>query len=206
MSFAFSRGRVEALTRVDFAAVNRLLDEMESEGRGLLATASVPGDAIELIAQAAMRYVGQGHEIDVTLPRESVRAGDAPAIAIAFEQVYRRHFGRGEPGAPIEIVSWRLGVRGPRPPIALAQGRGPARRDGAGASLTGYRAAWCPTARAFIETPVHDRYRFTPGCELTGPALLEERESTVVVPSGARAWCDASLNLVIELPGERSAA
>jgi hypothetical protein len=100
MSFAFSRGRVEALAKVDFVAVNRLLDGMEDEGRGLLAAASVANDTIELTVQAAMRYVGQGHEIDVTLSRATVRDSRGDEIAAAFAQAYRRHFGRVEADTP----------------------------------------------------------------------------------------------------------
>jgi|JI10StandDraft_1071094.scaffolds.fasta_scaffold95910_2 N-methylhydantoinase A len=204
MSFAFSRGRVEALAKVDFVAVNRLLDGMEDEGRGLLAAASVANDTIELTVQAAMRYVGQGHEIDVTLSRATVRDSRGDEIAAAFAQAYRRHFGRVEADTPIEIVSWRLDVRGPRPPIALARARPAAGESPRIDSLTGHRAAWCAQTGAYVDTAVHDRYRLQPGCELSGPALLEERESTVVLPRGARARCDDSLNLVIDLPAGSS--
>jgi N-methylhydantoinase A/oxoprolinase/acetone carboxylase beta subunit len=51
-----------------------------------------------------------------------------------------------------------------------------------------------------VRTTVYDRYAFGPGSRAAGPALFEERESTVVVPPGASVSCDESLNLVIYMP------
>ena len=75
-----------------------------------------------------------------------------------------------------------------------------------GNAVKGHRPAWFPGVgeggkAGFVQTTVFDRYAFGPGSEAVGPALFEERESTVVVPPGARARCDESLNLVIDLPG-----
>jgi N-methylhydantoinase A len=51
-----------------------------------------------------------------------------------------------------------------------------------------------------VETPVFDRYKLGPGATFPGPAIVEERESTAIVPPGARATIDAHHNLVIEFP------
>jgi N-methylhydantoinase A/oxoprolinase/acetone carboxylase beta subunit len=50
----------------------------------------------------------------------------------------------------------------------------------------------------YIETPVYDRYLLQPGSELEGPAIVEERESTVVVPPGRAIVIDDNLNLIGE--------
>jgi N-methylhydantoinase A len=57
-----------------------------------------------------------------------------------------------------------------------------------------------PEAGGFTATPVYDRYRLVPGARLSGPAVVEERESTAVVPPGAEALIDPHWNLVISLP------
>ncbi len=196
-SFAFVRGRVEPLAALDFAALNDLLDDLEAQGRALLVTAGTPARDVEVRVEAAMRYLGQGYEIDVALERAAIERGDTPAIAAAFEQTYRRLFGRVEDGVAPEVVSWRLGVHGPRPQIELAAARGVATRAAA-SPVKGHRMAWFAEARAFVRTVVYDRYAFGPGSTAAGPALFEERESTVVVPPGARLHCDDSLNLVID--------
>ena len=57
-----------------------------------------------------------------------------------------------------------------------------------------------PDADGFVETPVYDRYALQPGVALTGPAIFEERESTVVVGPGAEITVDDSRNLIVTLP------
>jgi N-methylhydantoinase A len=49
------------------------------------------------------------------------------------------------------------------------------------------------------EWPVYDRYALAPGTTVTGPALIEERESTCVIGAGQVATVDAHYNLVADL-------
>ena len=65
------------------------------------------------------------------------------------------------------------------------------------AARTGRRPVWIGV---FVETPVYDRARLAAGATLRGPAIVEERESTLVVPPGARLAIDARGNAVITLP------
>ena len=196
-SFAFVRGRVEALAALDFVALNALLDNLEAQGRALLETAGTQATDIELRVEAAMRYLGQGYEIDVLLDRAAIARGDTAALAAAFDATYRRLFGRTEDGVALEVVSWRLGVHGPRPRIELAAAR-VAATSVAASPIKGHRMAWFAQARGYVRTAVYDRYAFGPGSTAMGPALFEERESTVVVPPGARVHCDDSLNLILD--------
>jgi N-methylhydantoinase A len=207
-SFAFVRGRLERLESVDFDAVNAMLDALQADGESLLATAGTPARSVTVSLAAAMRYIGQGYEIDVDLDREAVRNGDRAAMVAAFEQTYRRHFGRVESAMSVEVVSWRMVVSGPRVDIDLARARaravpGSLAADAVaaavGAEPTGWREAWFEQAAGYVRTPVFDRYALMPGDLVEGPALVEERESTVVVPPDATARCDDSLNLIIDL-------
>jgi N-methylhydantoinase A len=202
-SFAFVRGRVERLAKLDFAAVNTLLDELEREGRSLLAAAGTPQAQVTREVQAAMRYGGQGHEIDVLLGRDAIACGDPAAIAQAFERAYETLFGRVERDMEVEIVSWRLVLAGPRPEINLESTRAPAVSASQAGGRGGTRPAYFPSSGGFVTTNVYDRYAFVPGSHVEGPALFEEREATIVVPSGARVACDASWNLSVDLePGQ----
>jgi len=59
--------------------------------------------------------------------------------------------------------------------------------------------AYFAEAGGFVETPVYDRYALGPGAEFTGPAIVEERESTAVAGPGARCRVDDGLALIVEL-------
>ena len=197
-AFSFVRGRVEPLDAMDAAAVTGLLGKLETEGRDLLAVAGTAAQ-VEIRILAAMRYAGQGYEVEVALERAWMQACDRDRIRAAFEAEYQRLFGRIEAAMPVEIISWRLTATGPRPVIDLRSANAGFSRPGI-ASLRGTRAVFNPASGAFTDTPVHDRYALAPGAELTGPLIIEERESTIVVPAAAKVRCNPSYNLIIDLP------
>ena len=66
-------------------------------------------------------------------------------------------------------------------------------------AVKGTRTAWFPETEGWFETPVYDRYRLGPGATFAGPAIVEERESTVIVGPGAACTIDERRNLVIDL-------
>ena len=69
----------------------------------------------------------------------------------------------------------------------------------ASAALKGQRPVYFPETRGFFECPVYDRYRLGGGHRFDGPAIVEERESTVVVVPGSQAHVDRDGNLIVDL-------
>jgi N-methylhydantoinase A/oxoprolinase/acetone carboxylase beta subunit len=66
------------------------------------------------------------------------------------------------------------------------------------------RPVYFPEPAAFVPTAVYDRYSLPSGATLAGPAIVEERESTLILPPDSRAMVDAYGNVVIEPePGKR---
>jgi N-methylhydantoinase A len=183
ISFSLLRGQVAALATLDLDALRATLAGMEAEGRALVAQAGV--DAAETRIRAAMRYAGQGYQVEA-----DVMSLDRDALRAAFEAEYRRLYGRVESNLPVECVGWRVTVSGPTPQLDLAAG--PATR---GTARKATRLAWFNGR--FIEATVYDRAALAPGDTIAGPALIEERESTLVLPPGATARCDAARNLVV---------
>jgi N-methylhydantoinase A len=65
------------------------------------------------------------------------------------------------------------------------------------------RRAYFPERGEYIETAVYDRYALNAGTKFTGPAIVEERESTLIVGARGRARVDERLNIVVELDHEK---
>jgi len=65
--------------------------------------------------------------------------------------------------------------------------------------IKGTRSAYFAESGGFVETPVYDRYALTAGMRLTGPAIVEERESTAVIGPGARTRVDTGLAIIVEM-------
>jgi len=78
--------------------------------------------------------------------------------------------------------------------------RGEPNRDGARKIP---RRAYFPECGGYVETPVLDRYALQPGMKFAGPAIVEERESTLIVGAGGRARVDERLDIFVELTGAK---
>lgn len=210
LAFDFVRSDYTLLDRADWAAVDARYAEMEDEGRRLLLTAGVAPEDVTVRRTADMRLFGQAHQIAVPIPEGGLRPEHGAVVLASFEMVYRSLYKRTRPGVPIEAISWRVVVSGPSPALDLRDADspeapgpgwpGPPAVAGASGAIKGERPVYAPETGGFTPTPVYDRYRLRPGARFTGPAVVEERESTVVVGPGATAHIDAFRNLVITRP------
>jgi N-methylhydantoinase A len=209
LAFDFVRSAYARLDDLDWDRANRLLGEMEDEGRTLLEGSGVAGDAITETRTADMRFVGQGHEVSVPLPDGVLAAGHRDAIRAAFERVYESRYGRRGPDVAVEIVNWRVTCSGPRPDVDVrvsapaSAAPDPAAPTAAASSATarkGSRAAYCVERRAYVDTPVYDRYALGPGAVIEGPAIVEEQESTLVIGERGLARVDDRLTMIVEFP------
>jgi N-methylhydantoinase A/oxoprolinase/acetone carboxylase beta subunit len=171
---------------------------MESEGRDLLGRSGVPPDAARVARIAEMRYVGQGHEVEATVPLGRLSSASLPEITAAFEDAYRALYHRLPQGVAIEALNWRVTVSGPPPTLAFggAAGQSPS----TGEVVKANRRAWFAEAGGWIDTPVYDRYALRPGASFGGPAIVEERESTAVIGPGASCRVDDGLTIVVQMP------
>jgi N-methylhydantoinase A len=195
LAFDFVRSFLSQLDTVDWAHVNRVLDDMAAQGDAILARSGVAHDDRRITRQADLRYAGQGHEIRVDLPDGPLGAHELPSIRATFENVYRSLFGRTGPDVPLEGVSWRVLASGPRPFVRL--NAPPSVRSEH--ALKGQRPVYFPEWQEHRPTNVYDRYLLAPGAEFDGPAIVEERESTTVIGPGARIQIDESRNLSVSL-------
>jgi N-methylhydantoinase A len=174
-----------------------VLARLSHEGHTLVTAAGVAAPSVTLSFSVDMRHVGQGHEIPVALPDPLLDAATfADRLRAAFATAYEALYGRGLlAGADIEVITWRARAAGPREPFTatLVQDGPPAPR------ARRSRRAWFEEAGGFVETPVLSHYALPPGAEVRGPAIVEQRESTVVVGPSASATIDARRNLVMRL-------
>jgi N-methylhydantoinase A len=194
LSFDFVRSLYGRLDELDWSGVNEALEEMEAEGRDLLRASGVADADIRVRRLCEMRYTGQGHEVTVELPSGSLGPGDADRLATLYRKEYRRLYNREGPDVPLEALTWRLEVAAPRPEIRLEG-------EEEGEAISGWQKAareiYLPEDEGFREVLVYDRYRLSPGAAFAGPAVIEEKESTVILGPEGRAQIDAARNLIV---------
>lgn len=178
IAFDYARSYVTRLETLDVNRLNELYGDMEKEGLAVLAKAHVERDEVRLIRSADMRYVGQGHEIRVEIPNGDLDRGTISIIQKAFDGVYTRLYGRVCEGVAVEVIHWRVTVAGKKPEMSDGVCEG-AQKDNA---LKGERHVIFDAKAETISVPVYDRYKLSDGFALDGPLIVEENESTTVVP------------------------
>jgi N-methylhydantoinase A/oxoprolinase/acetone carboxylase beta subunit len=162
--------------------------------------AAFPGEPAEWAATAELRYGGQSWEVEVALsaaPCDTVSQGalDLGALRARFEDEHERLYGvRGQPGSPVEIRAVRLAALGDAPEGAMSI-ESADERPHPGATRTLY------TDGSLLEAPV--RTRASVGTEPEpGPLLVDEYDTTVVVPPGWSVRRDeATASLIMERAG-----
>lgn len=179
-------GRLDAL---DWEEVDGVFAGMIASGGEALAEAGTASGDVRLQFAADLRYFGQQNEITVEFP-DPRPARDWRAIHAVFEAAYHAQYGVNPSHVPVEIVSWRLTARG-RDVAAIAA---PVQTTSAPAALRSrHIGVWEQ------DTPVHQRASIAPGQAIAGPAIIEERETTVVIPPGWRAMMD-TLGCIVATP------
>ncbi|MBI4255983.1 MAG: hydantoinase/oxoprolinase family protein [Candidatus Rokubacteria bacterium] len=192
--FDVARTYVRRLDAVDPAHLNRMYEEMATQALEVVRESAAGGE-IAVARAADARYVGQGYELTVPVPSGTLDGAALARVRASFDEIYAARYGYANAKEPVEIVTWKLSAVGGSPQIALAKASG---KSGA-AALKGTRRAYFPEARGYVDTPVYDRYTLAAGMRLEGPAIVEERESTTVLPPGAAATVDAYASLIVEV-------
>lgn len=195
VSFAFAQSRPQLLERVNWDATNTLLADLEERGRTLLAQAGVAPDQITIERSVDARFAGQLQEIGFSLPDGPLSAEQTGEIAARFTRVYQELYGHLHENVPIELLTWRLVARGQ---LAEVQMRTLPLEAAASPMPTAERPVYWPESGGFVPTPVFQRETLRPGIEIVGPAVVEERESTLLIPPGAIGTVDTYLTLSVE--------
>jgi N-methylhydantoinase A len=180
---------------IDWSDLEATFARLEREAVGvLLATPSHRAPA-EIKRLADMRYVGQASELVVPLPRGPYGRAARAQFLEAFERSYLAAFTRTPPATQIEIINVRvcatMTIAGAAPTMPRAAGE-PAN------AVKGSRPVYFPEY-GFRATPIYDRDALAPGQVGDGPAIVEERSSTLFVGPGGRFEVLTSGNIIVTL-------
>jgi len=192
--FEFARSLPAPLGEVRWATVRRVVAGLVRDGSRLLAEGGVRRDQVRVELAADVRHRGQGEALTIELGPALGRDPRA-LVERAFEAAYKRLYGRRPPGVEPEVMTWRVQVLGPVPRLTVRAKPGPP-----GGARKGSRSVWFSESGRFVRAAVYDRYRLTPGATVTGPAVVEERESTTVIGPAGKGRLDLFGNLVVRIP------
>lgn len=187
VAFDLTRSHRVSLNDADFDEIEHLFKELEEEGAAILQQAG-KDETVIFERTLMMRFVGQGAETDLRVEQKSFNQWEKVQIRALFDEVYQKLYGRTYPETPVELVTFKvrasLSQREFRiPPLQKATGK-------LADCIKGERQAFSLVRKEYIPFTVYDRFKLFPGAVMKGPAIIEEKESTIIVGEDAQAGVD----------------
>ena len=179
---------------IDWHRFNAIFEQMEHRASETLD--GLDRACISSMRSVDFRYIGQGFEVSVVIPHRTYSADFHGELEELMRAEYRRLFGRMVDAVPFETVNLRLAARAGREGKAIDFD---CHAAFGGAGKKGTRPVYFIEAGAHLKTDVYDRLRLTPGTEIPGPAIIEESDTTIVIPPNAMARVDGFHNVVARL-------
>ena len=186
---------------LDVSKVTTLYSSLEEEAVSILAGQGVAEHDMALMRGAEMRYLGQLRDIDVMLPETRSGAAftqeDCRALVAAFHDRHDALYGWADPALPAIVAVPKVRAIGKRRPFELPteafSGTDPT------AAFKRKRPAYFKELGGFVETACYDGDRLRHGNVIVGPAIVEERKTTIVIPPGCVVVSDAFGNYAATL-------
>jgi N-methylhydantoinase A len=177
-------GEIEALVGGRFT-------ELERAGNDELAAAGHDLDGAIVERSLDMRYAGQSYEGEVAIDgEEPERWGEL------FHAAHAARYGHGHPGRPVEIVNARLRLRLPGSRVAdSASSPGGEPAGQSSAAPFAHVEVWFGRP---LPTPLYHREQLGDGCQIDGPAVIVQMDTTAVLNPGWRLGADRTGNLLLE--------
>ena len=189
---------INALTaNLDTRELRRAMQRHVDAGMELLDAANTRFDARDIVFDLDMAYVGQTHTVAVTLPAKvtngSVAEPTAAEVEVAFDAAYHKTYGRLLVNGVRRVVNLRTAVIGRRPNFDLSS------FAPEGGSVEGARLGERPVhfGDTWMQTQIYDRLALPVGAEISGPAILVQSDTTVLIDPGLIGRVDNCGNTLI---------
>jgi N-methylhydantoinase A/oxoprolinase/acetone carboxylase beta subunit len=206
-AFDLLRSHKVSLVASDFGEIEKIFAELEAEATKILkkeatekenhakrrtsGKSSGRRDAVEKVKferSLDMRFVGQGAETNVPITGRDFTKMKKEQVRRRFDEVYEKLYGRTYPDSEVEFINFK--VRASLPERLLQLPKLEKKKQSLEKAIKGKRKAYSSMARDFIPYTVYDRYRLFPTAKFRGPAIIEEKESTVIVGEDASVSVD----------------
>ena len=197
VSFEMVQSLYMTMDDFNLRQVNDMLNRVSRQAQGIVKAGT--DEKIVEVRSAYMRYIGQGHEIQVPLPSVDITSDEIERIKQSYNCCYTQLYGRTIPDRDIEIMSWSVSVSSL---VAQSQKSTVVPKNGSQSAEPSYgkvkRKAYIPVLRDFADIPVYWRPDLQPGDRLVGPALVEEPQTTCFVTEQFTGVIDSGFNLILE--------
>lgn len=186
-AFDLVRSHKVSLADGNFAEIEKIFRELEADGERTLQKAG-EDEAVRFERSLDMRFVGQGSETNVPLAEKDFTRLKKEEIRKKFDQIYEKLYGRTYADSAVEFINFK--VRASLPERFFKFSKLDRKGRVLKAAVKGQRPAYSGIAKDFVPYTVYDRYKLFPNAKFKGPAIIEEKESTLIVGEDATVSVD----------------
>ncbi|SFO93502.1 N-methylhydantoinase A [Cohaesibacter marisflavi] len=193
----FAISRLTELNANSLDAVEGGFAELSAQAQEWFVSDNIPEERRKEVRTVDMRYAGQNYELSVPVPAGPITLDTFKQLEEGFEAVHKQRFGFIAKGEKIQLVTLRLEAIGE---VKKAQLQSyPFDGPSADVAKIGERDVWLASAGDFVTSPVYDRKLLKHGNQISGPAIIEQMDTTSVILPEMTATVDANLNLIVEI-------
>jgi len=178
--------------------MQEIYSEMEKEGLGKIGELGFKEKEIIIRHEVAMRYVGQSHEVTFEIPlKRKMSRNFLQKLEEMFHERHKYLFGHSSPDAPTEFVTLSVSATGPvskgqmfeieKGSLSAEQAR---KKD---------RMVYFEEHKDYVDCPIFERSLLKSNNVLIGPAIIEQMDTTIVVPPDQKAKVDKFGNIIIDV-------
>lgn len=175
--------------------INGIFKELVDTGDNWLNVEKIPQSQKQILKHADMRYLGQNFELSIPICFDEITADSIQQIKELFNREHKKEYGYCNEKAKIQIVNFRTTALGKVSKIQLKEhvdeGKNP------DAAITEQREVFFEETGTYVATAIYNRDLLKTGNEISGPAIIEQMDATIVVPPRHSAKIDPFLNIMI---------
>ncbi len=198
--FDVSRSNVLIANRENLGKVKAIIASLLEEGDAMLDKQNVKRKDRRYTCAVECRYERQNYEIAIDVDRDFDESAMAAMIG-KFHDEHNRSYGYHNKNMRVQMVNYRLSAIGiiVKPELAARS----IRPDALPPKPLETRNVRFEGEKAYRPTVVYQRDDIEPGCTIEGPAIIEQMDSTSVIPPGWKAYADGFDNLIVSNVGGR---
>ena len=191
----YVRSKLVGLEDLDLAEINHMFHQLIERAKADLKSEGFSDEEIKIEPYLDLRYAGQGYELTVPSSMPPYTKHDLTLMRSLFDTMHEQNSGHKAESEPVELVSLRLISLGLVPQAKLSPGKVTGRK--VEAAKLGERKVYFGKEHGVLTTQVYNRDLFEPGHKLTGPAIVEQLDTTTVIHPEQEAVVDEYRNIII---------
>ena len=201
MSFEVVRSFKTQFSHFELEQVNRILEEMSREAHSMNLRQNAGSEETVEERKVDVRYLGQGHELTIPINPGKLSTKDVEELREKFEELYHQIYGLNLPEMEVEAISWSVTVKSPEATTSQKNSEG---MDQTVPEAIGLREVFDTNLERLEQAKVYNRSDLCAGQSIHGLCVIQEPETTVIVPQGFIGWMNPLGHIILEDQNKKS--